>query len=83
MWILCRAEENRSFITKTINAYNNLINKNNDKLIDNIIIYSINETIIKDQRYAYQYLNINILKRICLRASHFAYASFSKLRLQI
>ena len=51
------------FIDKITKSYSNLILKKHDnfcvELLNDIIIYSINESILDNKRYSLQYLNIN------------------------
>jgi ATP-dependent DNA helicase RecQ len=58
-----RSHYDSIFIDKITKSYSNLILKKHDEfckeLINDIIIYSINESILDNKRYSLQYLNIN------------------------
>jgi hypothetical protein len=58
-----RSNYDKNFIDKITNSYSNLVLKKHDgfcvKLLNDIIIYSINESILDNKRYSLQYLNIN------------------------
>jgi hypothetical protein len=58
-----RSNYDKNFIDKITNSYSNLVLKKHDRfcveLLNDIIIYSINESILDNKRYSLQYLNIN------------------------
>ena len=53
----------KNFIDKITKSYSNLVLKKHDRfcveLLNDIIIYSMNESILDNKRYSLQYLNIN------------------------
>ena len=52
------------FLNKIINSYNNLVNFNEENLLENILIYSINKAILNTKRYSLQFLNLDIFEKL-------------------
>jgi len=54
----------KDFIDKCIKSYKNLINHNEEYLLNDILIYSINKAILKSKRFGLQHLNLKLFNKL-------------------